>query len=113
MRRPFRLLMSAMMVAAFVGSTACSENNSDPGNNQRRMVSSENFNIGRTDGRRDAKNSWNDSGSYWLWLWAAEESYQTGYEQGWKEGRAEAKNEEASERSRREREEQENERSSE
>ncbi len=98
MMRQFALTLTIALAAiVIVDASGCSDNNSGPGGNQRMMVSSENFKIGRTDGRRDAKNSWNDSGGYWLWLWAAEETYQAGYEQGWKEGRAEAKNQQQSE----------------
>ncbi len=87
-----------MVCAAVVLHGGCSENNSGPSDNQRMMVSSKNFDLGRTDGRRDAKSAWSDDGAYWLWLWAAEESYQVGYKQGWREGRAEVSNQQQAER---------------
>jgi len=88
----------ALLFVAVVVHVGCSENNNGPSDNQRMMVSSKNFDLGRTDGRRDAKSAWSDDGAYWLWLWAAEESYQVGYKQGWKEGRAEVSNQQQAER---------------
>lgn len=56
-----------------------------------RMYSSEEFDRGRKDGRREAKASWTEERADWLWLWMTDEMYQRGYRQGWNEGRAELK----------------------
>jgi len=82
----------AALCIGIIAIGACSQNNSGPETNQRMMMSSKNFDLGRTDGQRDAKSAWTEDGAYWMWLWAAEESYQAGYKQGWKEGRAEVAN---------------------
>ncbi|MCB9855571.1 MAG: hypothetical protein H6818_07760 [Phycisphaerales bacterium] len=88
-RTTIRCILFVLALAA-PGMVGCASNTQ--GTTDKRMfVSNEDFNNGRDDGRRDAKASWSDTSSAWLWNWMMSSQYKTGYEQGWREGRAEAK----------------------
>lgn len=83
-----RVMAFALILAA--APTACNPAGG-PGGQSRMFVSSEEFNRGREDGRRDAKMAWSDDSAAWSWLWMTDAQYQQGYRQGWREGRAEVK----------------------
>ncbi len=93
-------VFTMMLLAAAIFGTACGESDSKGGSGPRMSVSSEDFNNGRTDGRRDAKASWTEDSAAWMWTWMAPEGYRQGYEQGWTEGRAEVKFRKEQERAR-------------
>lgn len=84
-------LVAACCGAAMIFSGGCGEKSQSAiGQPQRSVYSSQDFDSGRRDGRRDAKSSWSDHSGSWMWIWMMSQDYGVGYEQGWNEGRAEA-----------------------
>ena len=82
--------LAAACLAALFMAPGCGEKSQPSiGVPQRAVYSSRDFDSGRKDGRRDAKDSLFDHSGAWMWVWMMSEDYAAGYQQGWTEGRNE------------------------
>ncbi len=82
-------LAAACLVAAPAIHVGCGNDKPKTNQTSRMSFSSEEFNAGREDGRRDAKLSLFNDSAAWMWLWMMDEGYQKGYQHGWNQGRSE------------------------
>jgi len=84
-----RTILGIMLAGMITAASGCSQETQPSRDAPRMFFTSDKFQVGMNDGKRDAKASWSEVNHAGLWLWMMDEDYRRGYEEGWREGRAE------------------------
>ncbi|MBI5762923.1 MAG: hypothetical protein HZA51_05290 [Planctomycetes bacterium] len=85
------VLLAGVFLASIAG---CDEGSGGKGQNNGRQMKTTmvktagKFNQGYQDGLKEAQRSWSDWNGNDLWLWLADQQYQSGYQRGWNDGRS-------------------------